>query len=79
MNDKEIREIVCGGYHNLIWRENGEILVFGYNQYGQLVNSISHFSISSSFHPFSQNSFNSFSFQKKRDLETKKKEENQLF
>ena len=31
MTDPEIKQIICGGYHTMIWRNNGAVLVFGYN------------------------------------------------
>ena len=31
MTDPEIKQIICGGYHTMIWRNNGDVLVFGYN------------------------------------------------
>ena len=36
MTDPEIKQIICGGYHTMIWRNNGDVLVFGYNYDGQL-------------------------------------------
>ena len=36
MTDPEIKQIICGYYHTMIWRNNGDVLVFGYNGYGQL-------------------------------------------
>ena len=36
MNDRTIRNIVCGGYHTIIYKDNGDVLVFGHNKYGQL-------------------------------------------
>ena len=29
MNDKTIKNIICGGYHTIIYKDNGDILVFG--------------------------------------------------
>ena len=34
MVDKEIKDISLGGLHSLILKENGELLVFGKNNYG---------------------------------------------
>ena len=31
-----IKNIYCGGFHNIILNENNEIFVCGYNHYGQL-------------------------------------------
>ena len=36
MNDKNIRNIICGEYHTMIYKDNGDLLVFGRNYYGQL-------------------------------------------
>ena len=36
MKDVEVQQIVCGGDHSLILKKNGELLGFGYNEYGQL-------------------------------------------
>ena len=36
MTDPEIKQIICGYYHTMIWRSNGDVLVFGYNGSGQL-------------------------------------------
>ena len=36
MQDKEIQNVVCGGYHSFIIKESGELFAFGYNKYGQL-------------------------------------------
>ena len=36
MTDPEIKQIICGCHHTMIWRNNGDVLVFGYNGYGQL-------------------------------------------
>ena len=36
MNDKNIKMIYCGGYHSVIYKNNGDLLVFGNNKYGQL-------------------------------------------
>ena len=36
MEDTEIRQIACGGYHTFILKNNGELFVFGYNRNGQL-------------------------------------------
>ena len=31
-----IRQIACGGYHTVILQDNNDVLVFGWNDYGQL-------------------------------------------
>ena len=36
MNDKTIKNIICGTYHTIIYKDNGDILVFGDNDEGQL-------------------------------------------
>ena len=36
MQDKEIRQIVCGYYHSFILKESGELFAFGRNISGQL-------------------------------------------
>ena len=36
MTDKIFRDIICGEYHTIIYRDNGDILVFGSNEFGQL-------------------------------------------
>ena len=36
MNDKDIKEISCGSYHSIIYKKNGDLFVFGNNEYGQL-------------------------------------------
>ena len=36
MNDTTIKNIICGGYHTIIYKNNGDVLVFGDNDYGQL-------------------------------------------
>ena len=36
MTDPEIKQIICGDYHTMIYRNNGDVLVFGYNSSGQL-------------------------------------------
>ena len=36
MQDKKIRQVICGGYHSFIIKESGELFAFGYNKYGQL-------------------------------------------
>ena len=36
MTDSEIKQIICGSYHTMIYRNNGEVFVFGYNDEGQL-------------------------------------------
>ena len=36
MTDPEIKQIICGSYHTIIYRNNGDVLVFGCNEYGQL-------------------------------------------
>lgn len=35
-NDKDIKDIICGGFHTIIYRYNGDVLVCGYNFHGQL-------------------------------------------
>ena len=35
MNDKEIKEIICGGYFTFIWKTNGDIFVLGDNTSGE--------------------------------------------
>ena len=34
--DPEIKQIIYCGLHTMIWRNNGDVLVFGSNFYGQL-------------------------------------------
>ena len=34
--DSEIKSFACGGYHTLIYRENGDLFVCGVNDSGQL-------------------------------------------
>ena len=29
MNDKTIKNIICGTYHTIIYKDNGDVLVFG--------------------------------------------------
>ena len=36
MTDPEIKQIICSDSHTMIWRNNGEVLVFGSNWHGQL-------------------------------------------
>ena len=36
MTDPEIKQIICGIYHTMIYRNNGDVFGFGYNQAGQL-------------------------------------------
>ena len=36
MTDPEIKQIICGCLHTMIYRNNGDVLVFGDNSYGQL-------------------------------------------
>ena len=36
MNDKTIKIIACGSRHSMIYKENGELLVIGNNDEGQL-------------------------------------------
>ena len=36
MTDPEIKQIICGNHHSMIYRNNGDVLVFGANVYGQL-------------------------------------------
>ena len=36
MNNKTIKNIMCGIYHTIIYIGNGNVLVFGYNDDGQL-------------------------------------------
>ena len=36
MNDTNYKNIICGGYHTIIYKNNGDVLVFGYNDDGQL-------------------------------------------
>ena len=36
MTDPEIKQIICGGRYTMIYRNNGDVLVFGANQDGQL-------------------------------------------
>ena len=36
MNDKEIKSICCGGWHSMIYKNNGNLFVFGNNSHGQL-------------------------------------------
>ena len=36
MTDPEIKQIICGFAHIMIYRNNGDVLVFGSNEYGQL-------------------------------------------
>ena len=36
MTDPEIKQIICGSDHTMIYRNNGDVLVFGSNRYGQL-------------------------------------------
>ena len=36
MTDPEIKQIICGDFHTMIYRNNGDVLVFGYNVCGQL-------------------------------------------
>ena len=36
MTDPEIKQIICGSYHTMIYRNNGAVLVFGHNGDGQL-------------------------------------------
>ena len=36
MNDKNIKNIIRGTNHSIIYKNNGDVLVFGYNCYGQL-------------------------------------------
>ena len=36
MTDPEIKQIICGVGHTMIYRNNGEVLVFGSNGQGQL-------------------------------------------
>ena len=36
MTDPEIKQIICGSFHTIICRNNGDVLVFGSNLYGQL-------------------------------------------
>ena len=36
MTDPEIKQIICGDYHTIICRNNGDVLVFGHNGDGQL-------------------------------------------
>ena len=31
MTDPEIKQIICGYYHTIIYRNNGDVLVFGSN------------------------------------------------
>ena len=31
-----IKNIICGGYHTIIHKDNGDVFVFGWNEYGQL-------------------------------------------
>ena len=35
-NAVQIREIACGYYHTMILQENGNVLIFGANNHGQL-------------------------------------------
>ena len=36
MTDKNIKNIICGTYHTIIYKDNGDVLIFGDNEYGQL-------------------------------------------
>lgn len=36
MNDKNIKSIHCGIYHTMIYKNNGDVLVFGINKKNQL-------------------------------------------
>ena len=36
MNDKSIKNIICGEYQTIIHKNNDDVLVFGYNRHGQL-------------------------------------------
>ena len=36
MTNPEIKQIICGGSHTMIWRNNGDVLIFGSNDLGQL-------------------------------------------
>jgi alpha-tubulin suppressor-like RCC1 family protein len=36
ITDKSIKTIVCGNHHTIIYNRSGNVLVFGYNKYGQL-------------------------------------------
>ena len=36
MTDPEIKRIICGSYHTMIWRNDGDVLAFGSNGEGQL-------------------------------------------
>ena len=33
---RTIKNIICGRYHTIIYKDNGDVLVFGHNYYGQL-------------------------------------------
>ena len=32
MNDKSIKNIICGEFHTIIYKDNGDVLVFGCNE-----------------------------------------------
>ena len=36
MQDKDIIQIACGGYHTIIYKSNGDVIGFGRNDYNQL-------------------------------------------
>ena len=36
MNDESIKNIICGNQHTIIYKDSGDILIFGDNKYGQL-------------------------------------------
>ena len=36
MKDEKILKIYCGGYHSVIFKNKGEICIFGFNEFGQL-------------------------------------------
>ena len=36
VNDKNIKNIICCTCHTIIYRDNGDVLVFGSNNFGQL-------------------------------------------
>ena len=36
ISDKSIKNIICGKYHTIICKDNGDILVFGLISVGQL-------------------------------------------
>ena len=36
MTDPEIKQIICGSDHTMIYRNNGDVLVFGSNEGGTI-------------------------------------------